>query len=640
MAHPTFKVEIAFGETPLETSPSWTDVTEYVRYNPPPHIVRGRTSERSAYTAGTATFTLDNRDRRFDPTYSSGPYYGDLVPGVRVRITATYSAVVYDMFTGWVTGWPQTLTMNGRDSTVTIGCVDGLAWLNRARVSDDQVYDVADGFGSLVLALRGTDDYIWRDEKGGNNASMIYGQRNQTSTLAVGMASPAITFDGSTLWRVGTEVESNPATYADATLAFWIRSSQRPDTSGYYTGSDVGVMGDAEKSTGGPYYGTQIRINADGQLVWSTVTSLGFKSYTTVQTIADGQPHHIVLVRDASVSVACAIYVDSIAVPMIEDSSSLVIASLGVDTFGNASAQVDGTYTGNQFFNGALQDVFLWSKALTPIEVYQLHAMSAGRLFEPIADRVTRFLDDVDWPAGWRDLASTLRATAGQLTFNSRTGLECLQECERTEQGYLFAAKDGDITFCQRYWHQEDTRGSVPQAVFSDDGAATAIRYSGTFGFRYNDQDIRNDVVVVAEGIGQGRTSDLVSIGAYGAQGAKLSTVLSTVQSAADMSSGLAYKFGSPNWRSQQMVVYPGAATQPSTAWAKTLGLELADRITQEITPMRVGSQIAKDMLVGRIEWVVNEGDGWEFSVLGEPVPPDFFMLDSSSLDGPDYLGF
>lgn len=636
MAHPTLTVEVAFGDGPLETSPTWTDITEYVRYNPPPHIVRGRTSERNVYTAGTATFTLDNRDRRFDPTYLSGPYYGDLVPGVRVRIQATYSAVDYDMFTGWITGWPQTLSMNGKDSTVSIACVDGLAWLNRARVSDDQVLTLAQSYGSLELALRATDDYSWLDDEGTNHATLLFGRRAQSNSLGAGSSSPAVQFDGTTVWKLGTKVDSVPATYSDCTLSFWIRTSQRPDTSGYYTGAEIGIMGDAEKSTTGPsYYGAQFRINADGQFVWSYTTTLGFISYQTVQSVADGQPHHITLVRDGTAA-AAAIYIDGEAATVVEDSSTLVLGAIGLEALGNASYQVDGTYTGNQFFNGSLQDVMLWSQALAPYQVWEFYEISRGFWSEAAADRLGRYLNDVDWPAGWRDISTTLRATCGQLVLNGRTGLECAQEVERTEQGYLFAAKDGDITLRSRYWHQEDTRGNTSQATFSDDGGAGSVKFSGQFGFKYNDQDIRNDILVTAEGVGRGRSTDLNSIAAYGHQGASLSTVLSTVQSAANMASGLGYKFGTPNWRSSQMVCYPARGN----TWATVLGLELADRITQEITPMGVGSQIAKSMLVGRIEWVINEGDAWEFTVLGEPVPPSYFMLDSSSLDGPDYLGF
>ncbi len=68
MAVPYLKTEVQF------TSPTWTDISAYVRSA---KVVRGSTrvdSPTVRYEAGTAELRLDNRDRRFDPTNLAGPY--------------------------------------------------------------------------------------------------------------------------------------------------------------------------------------------------------------------------------------------------------------------------------------------------------------------------------------------------------------------------------------------------------------------------------------------------------------------------------------------------------------------------------------------------------------------------------------
>lgn len=68
MAVPYLKTEVQF------TSPTWTDISAYVRGA---SIQRGSTrvdSPTVRYEAGTAELRLDNRDRRFDPTNLQGPY--------------------------------------------------------------------------------------------------------------------------------------------------------------------------------------------------------------------------------------------------------------------------------------------------------------------------------------------------------------------------------------------------------------------------------------------------------------------------------------------------------------------------------------------------------------------------------------
>jgi hypothetical protein len=80
------RVEIAFQTPPRSSSPVWTDVTDYVV--DVPQTRRGKQHELNRSETGTGTLVLDNSDRRFDPTYTSSPYWPNVKPMKRCRIRA------------------------------------------------------------------------------------------------------------------------------------------------------------------------------------------------------------------------------------------------------------------------------------------------------------------------------------------------------------------------------------------------------------------------------------------------------------------------------------------------------------------------------------------------------------------------
>lgn len=107
-------VEIYFGGVA-------TDVTQYVRSVT---IRRGRNRELDRFSTGTAQIVFNNEDRRFDPLYSAGPYFGDLKPRARVVVESNSIS----LFDGVIEDWNLDYSISGK-SNASISCVDGLALL-------------------------------------------------------------------------------------------------------------------------------------------------------------------------------------------------------------------------------------------------------------------------------------------------------------------------------------------------------------------------------------------------------------------------------------------------------------------------------------------------------------------------------
>lgn len=133
MSWPTLLIQVAFADAPLTAlaSNTWTDITAYVESFA---TRRGRSDALGRIEAGAAQLVLDNSDRRFDPTFASSPYYPNVVPMKKIRISATYSAVTYRLFTGFIEGWPPDWP-GGLDVKTTIRCVDAFTYFAKKKLN-------------------------------------------------------------------------------------------------------------------------------------------------------------------------------------------------------------------------------------------------------------------------------------------------------------------------------------------------------------------------------------------------------------------------------------------------------------------------------------------------------------------------
>ena len=126
---PTVVAEIAYATNP-GASPTYTDVSTYLRAI---GTSRGRNYEYDRAEAGTAGFTLSNRDSRFNPENTTGPYFPNLKPTRRCRLRATWLGSTYDLFVGYTKGYPQEFPEFGYDALVRQSASDGFYPLNMTK---------------------------------------------------------------------------------------------------------------------------------------------------------------------------------------------------------------------------------------------------------------------------------------------------------------------------------------------------------------------------------------------------------------------------------------------------------------------------------------------------------------------------
>jgi hypothetical protein len=94
------------------------DVTDdIVSFN----IGRGKNRQLDRYSAGNASITLNNEDRRYDPLYADGPYFGQIIPRRAIRISVNNERI----YTGSVDDWDLSYDVSGRSQAMAV-CSDNI----------------------------------------------------------------------------------------------------------------------------------------------------------------------------------------------------------------------------------------------------------------------------------------------------------------------------------------------------------------------------------------------------------------------------------------------------------------------------------------------------------------------------------
>jgi hypothetical protein len=98
--------------------------------------IRGRNAQADQFQTGTLSLRIVDQNGDFNPQNPSGPYYNLLTPMRKVQITATYGAVTYPIFSGFITSYTTTTPKNANDVVyTTIQAVDAFRLAQNAQIS-------------------------------------------------------------------------------------------------------------------------------------------------------------------------------------------------------------------------------------------------------------------------------------------------------------------------------------------------------------------------------------------------------------------------------------------------------------------------------------------------------------------------
>ena len=426
-------VEAAFGDNPLDTSPSWTDISAYVR---DVSISRGRQSEFAKYAPGTATIRLDNRDRRFDPEYTSGPYYGDLVPMVPVRVTSNYNGGTdYTLYYGFITGWPTVYNQANTDAVSIVKAIDANRLLGNTVIDVDDYRDAVVAENPLVYYPMQEQDTETVPFVQPSGASLTYTWDNSNASSNI-----RYPVNSSNSLRGLFQVDA-VSSYNWRTVMFWCDVSDNVIFNGDQQTDNVDLRlvvtaGDTATSVALDYdTGFDPRRVTDTALLdlstgWHFVVFTFDTTAHTYELIIDN-------VSRMSGSVPTGTNVSMVDQFRFSDIRTRTISH--VATFAGAASSLDiaGLWTlGSQGYSGELSST-----------------------------RLTRTLDDVSWPAAWRDIETGVQ-TVGEYRPARTVARDYNEQIPVAEQGDLFISRDGEVAFVNR----TTTDNANIRALFDDDG--------------------------------------------------------------------------------------------------------------------------------------------------------------------------
>lgn len=127
------------------------DITEYAEAI---SIRRGKSRLLDKFEAGSASVTFNNTNRYFDPTYTSSPFYGNIVPRRAIRISVDN---VYQ-FWGTINDWNLDFQPEGKQ-TATALATDGFAILSNQTLTSRT--NSVETSGSRINTILSLSDVEW-----------------------------------------------------------------------------------------------------------------------------------------------------------------------------------------------------------------------------------------------------------------------------------------------------------------------------------------------------------------------------------------------------------------------------------------------------------------------------------------------
>jgi hypothetical protein len=609
MPYPTPIFEIAFNDSPYAVSPTWTDVTAWVRSF---SVDRGRSDDWGDFD-GSATVVLNNRTRLFDPYNTSGTFYGKLLPRRQIRIRAQTNdagtVVTHDVFRGFVSGWSPSWTDAGTDSTVTLSCFDALQLL-----AADQL--PADWSRSYILSTSPRHYYPCDEpitpfstgtlkDYGSEPLPMtVTSAASSGSQLAVGLVNSSITGTGSeAALSAQGGTNSSPGSFSVSCWA--IADASTSGSSNFVTGSIYNhFFYFGYSSTTGKYFVEITEPSFGNSKIFTTDISgwdagmsrmLSFHWNSTVRTIT--------------------LYIDGIVV------ATSVFNSAGIYVPLPEAVNI-GT--------GSVQQVIVWSRGVAQSEFQEIFKYSTVALPETTTARAQRIIAQTPFPSALTSFPASPASSVLDITDDAPAAAPELRLVASSESAPLFVSKNGTLTLFQQKQQFTQTKSVVSQVTYGTGGS----KMGQVFELTPDGDSMRNVANVSMSQGGVYNQENTASVNAYGVASQTVDSQVQTLANAqgiAQMVTGLGGN------------IYPrlspiDVVLDSAAPWSSTLALELCDRITVNAQPPSGGNAITVPMLVQSIRHSGTPGY-WQTTLEGSARWAAVFIINKSLIGGTDLLG-
>ena len=301
---------------------------------------------------------------------------------------------------------------------------------------------------------------------------------------------------------------------------------------------------------------------------------------------------------------------------------AITVSSAGLPVFTGVVDDWDLDYRleGNHIASVKATDgfVFLAQQEIQP------HTATAGTTGERIVDILDR--SEISWPAAKRNIdggVATLQADAigGTADPQAVNALQYLQKVDEAEQGALFIAADGVLTFRDR-----STLQILTTTKFADDG--TGIPFSNIEA-SYGSEELRNRITVTRLNGGTATAEDATSIAAYGAIDYEIrDTLLADDGQAQDLADLILARYKEPLLRIDSVEVVLNALNDAQTA--EVLALDLGALVQVLYTPSGIGNPIDQFVRLDSIEHTIDPAQHRVRLSFSQGEPPAL-VLDSTT---------
>jgi hypothetical protein len=150
-------------------------------------IRRGRNIYRDTYEAGTCIVRIYDPNSDFNPQNASSPYFGELVPLRKLRISATVNGSSYYLFSGYTTDYKYSYDQAENMSYVDISASDAFRLLNLASVTTVSGASAGQDTGTRIGKILDTENFPtqMRDIDTGNTLTVNDPTPLRTSLQAI-----------------------------------------------------------------------------------------------------------------------------------------------------------------------------------------------------------------------------------------------------------------------------------------------------------------------------------------------------------------------------------------------------------------------------------------------------------------------